>query len=147
MKKKLLVVLISSIMGLQLVGCGSSNNSSDKSTYGNKAVSTTHNKLKVINNDRLTNNVSEVYLQVKEEFEEVFQNKEINQWNDCKTKALENLKEIKKITPKSDKNINQSIEDIEQLIDNYQNILDGNCADPIAIQNLESQIEQLLFDK
>ncbi len=39
MKKKLLVVIISAIMGLQLVGCGSSNDSSNKTTSDNKPLS------------------------------------------------------------------------------------------------------------
>ncbi len=38
MKKKLLVVIISAIMGLQLVGCGSSNDSSNKTTSDNKPL-------------------------------------------------------------------------------------------------------------
>ncbi len=44
MKKKLLVVIISAIMGLQLVGCGSSNDSSNKTTSDNKPAATTKNK-------------------------------------------------------------------------------------------------------
>ncbi|MDU7965221.1 MAG: hypothetical protein E7J22_14145 [Clostridium perfringens] len=110
MKKKLLVVIISAIMGLQLVGCGSSNDSSNKTTSDNK-------------------------------------NKQMNEWNEEKADALKDLKEIKAMTPESDKNINQAIADIEQLIDKYQNSLDGKGADPTGIQNLEAQIKQLLFDK
>lgn len=71
----------------------------------------------------------------------------MNEWNEEKADALKDLKEIKAMTPESDKNINQAISDIEQLIDKYQNSLDGKGADPTGIQNLEAQIKQLLFDK
>ena len=148
MKKKLLVVLISAIVGLQLVGCGSSNDSSNKTTSDNKPATTTESKSKVVvDDDSLVNEVSEVYLDVREEYLEVLQNKQMNEWNEEKADALKDLKEIKAMTPESDKNINQAIADIEQLIDKYQNSLDGKGADPTGIQNLESQIKQLLFDK
>ena len=134
-------------MGLQLVGCGSSNDSSNKTTSDNKPAATTENKNKVVDDDSLVNEVSEVYLDVREEYLEVLQNKQINEWNEEKADALKDLKEIKAMTPESDKNINQAIVDIEQLIDKYQNSLDGKGADPTGIQNLEAQIKQLLFDK
>ena len=141
MKKKLLVVIISAIMGLQLVGCGSSNDSSNKTTSDNKPAATTENKSKVVDDDSL------VYLDLREEYLEVLENKQMNEWNEEKADALKDLKEIKAMTPESDKNINQAIADIEQLIDKYQNSLDGKGADPTGIQNLEAQIKQLLFDK
>ncbi|EGT3615432.1 hypothetical protein FHH43_04190 [Clostridium perfringens] len=147
MKKKLLVVLISAIMGLQLVGCGSSNDSSKANASDNKPAATTDSKSKVVDDDSLTNEVAEVYLDVKEEYLEVLQNKEMSEWNDDKKEALKDLNGIKAMTPETNKNINQAITDIEQLIDKYQNALDGNGADPTGIQNLESQIKQLLFDK
>lgn len=147
MKKKFLVILISAIMGLQLVGCGNSNDSSNANASDNKPAATTDNKSKVVDNDSLTNDVAEVYLDVKEEYLEVLQNKEMNEWNEAKTEALKDLKDIKAMTPETDKNINQAITDIEQLIDKYQNSLDGSGADPTGIQDLESQIKQLLFDK
>ncbi|MDZ5254744.1 hypothetical protein [Clostridium sp. LIBA-8841] len=147
MKKKFLVILISAIMGLQLVGCGNSNDSSNANASNNKPAATTDNKSKVVDNDSLTNDVAEVYLDVKEEYLEVLQNKEMNEWNEAKTEALKDLKDIKAMTPETDKNINQAITDIEQLIDKYQNSLDGSGADPTGIQDLESQIKQLLFDK
>lgn len=147
MKKKLLVVFISVIMGLQLVGCGSSNDSSNKTTFDNKPAATTENKNKVVDDDSLVNEVSEVYLDIREEYLEVLQNKQMNEWNEEKADALKDLKEIKAMTPESDKNINQAIADIEQLIDKYQNSLDGKGADPTGIQDLEAQIKQLLFDK
>ncbi|MDU7884932.1 MAG: hypothetical protein E7J47_00830 [Clostridium perfringens] len=147
MKKKLLVVIISAIMGLQLVGCGSSNDSSNKTTSDNKPAATTENKSKVVDDDSLVNEVSEVYLDIREEYLEVLQNKQMNEWNEEKADALKDLKEIKAMTPESDKNINQAIADIEQLIDKYQNSLDGKGADSTGIQNLEAQIKQLLFDK
>lgn len=146
MKKKLLVVLISAIMGLQLVGCGSSNDSSKSNTSENKPAATDSNK-KVVDNDSLTNDVAEVYLDVKEEYLEVLQNKEMSEWKEDKAEALKDLNNIKAMTPKDNNNINQAITDIEQLIDKYQNALDGSGADPTGIQNLESQIKQLLFDK
>ena len=146
MKKKLLVVLISAIMGLQLVGCGSSNDSSKSNASENKPVATDSNK-KVVDNDSLTNDVAEVYLDVKEEYLEVLQNKEMSEWKEDKAEALKDLNNIKAMTPKDNNNINQAITDIEQLIDKYQNALDGSGADPTGIQNLESQIKQLLFDK
>ena len=147
MKKKFLVILISAIMGLQLVGCGNSNDSSNANASDNKPAATTDNKSKVVDNDSLTNDVAEVYLDVKEEYLEVLQNKEMNEWNEAKTEDLKDLKDIKAMTPETDKNINQAITDIEQLIDKYQNSLDGSGADPTGIQDLESQIKQLLFDK
>lgn len=147
MKKKLLVILISAIMGLQLVGCGSSNDSSKANNSDNKQVTSTDDKNKVVDDDSLTNDVAEVYLDVKEEYLEVLQNKEMNEWNDAKAEALKDLKDIKAMTPESSKNINQAITDIEQLIDKYQNALDGSGADPTGIQDLQSQIKQLLFDK
>lgn len=147
MKKKFLVILISAIMGLQLVGCGNSNDSSNANASDNKPAATTDNKSKVVDNDSLTNDVAEVYLDVKEEYLEVLQNKEMSEWNEAKTEALKDLKDIKAMTPETDKNINQAITDIEQLIDKYQNSLDGSGADPTGIQDLESQIKQLLFDK
>lgn len=150
MKKKLLVVIISAIMGLQLVGCGSSNDSSNKTTSDNKPAATTENKSKVVDDDSLVNEVAEVYLDLREEYLEVLENKQMNEWNEEKADALKDLKDLKEIkamTPESDKNINQAIADIEQLIDKYQNSLDGKGADPTGIQNLEAQIKQLLFDK
>lgn len=147
MKKKLLVVIISAIMGLQLVGFGSSNDSSNKTTSDNKPAATTENKSKVVDDDSLVNEVAEVYLDLREEYLEVLENKQMNEWNEEKEDALKDLKEIKAMTPESDKNINQAISDIEQLIDKYQNSLDGKGADPTGIQNLEAQIKQLLFDK
>ncbi|HHD2751830.1 TPA: hypothetical protein ACOTG0_000586 [Clostridium perfringens] len=146
MKKKLLVVLISAIMGLQLVGCGSSNDSAKSNASENKPAATDSNK-KVVDNDSLTNDVAEVYLDVKEEYLEVLQNKEMSEWKEDKAEALKDLNNIKAMTPKDNNNINQAITDIEQLIDKYQNALDGSGADPTGIQNLESQIKQLLFDK
>ncbi|ELC8443443.1 hypothetical protein QYB59_002487 [Clostridium perfringens] len=147
MKKKFLVILISAIMGLQLVGCGSSNDSSKANASDNKPAATTDNKSKVVNDDSLTNDVAEVYLDVKEEYLEVLQNKEMSEWKDEKAEALKDLNNIKAMTPKDNNNINQAITDIEELINKYQNALDGSGADPTGIQNLESQIKQLLFDK
>ena len=147
MKKKLLVVIISTIMGLQLVGCGSSSDSSNKTTSDNKPAATTENKSKVLDDDSLVNEVSEVYLDLREEYLEVLQNKQMNEWNEAKADALKDLNEIKAMTPESDKNINQAISDIEKLIDKYQNNLDGKGEDSTGIQNLEEEIKQLLFDK
>ncbi|MGG5463236.1 hypothetical protein [Clostridium sp. B9] len=145
MKKKFLVVLVSAIMGLQLVGCGSSNDTAKANASESKPAATDSNK--VVDNDSVTNDIAEVYLEVKEEYLEVSQTKEMSEWNDAKAEALKDLKNIKEMAPKDDKNATQAISDIEQLIDKYQNALDGNGADPTGIQDLESQVKQLLFDK
>ena len=93
MKKKLLVVIISAIMGLQLVGCGSSNDSSNKTASDNKPAATTENKSKVVDDDSLVNEVAEVYLDLREEYLEVLENKQMNEWNEEKADALKDLKE------------------------------------------------------
>lgn len=150
MKKKLLVVLVAAVMGLQLVGCGGSSEAANKDSSDNKAVTEEHKdkeKDDVVDNDSLSSDVSEVYLGLKEEYLEVLENKQMKEWDEEKSKALKDLTEIKDMTPKDDNTINDAITDIEQLIEKYQSSLDGSGADPTAIQNLESEIEQLLFNK
>lgn len=146
MKKKLLVVLISAIMGLQLVGCGGSSDATNQTTSSDNST-VTDEKSKVVDDDTLSNEVAEVYLDVKEEYLEVAQNKQMDEWNEAKAEALRDLDEIKQMTPETDKTINDSIADIQELIGKYQDALDGKGADPTAIQNLESEIQELLFNK
>lgn len=149
MKKKFLVVLVATIMGLQLVACGSSKETAKANDSASKSTTTatsTDNK-KVIDDDSITNEIAEVYLDVKEEYLQVSQSKEMSEWNEAKAEAQKDLKDIKAMAPKDDKNATQAISDIEQLIDKYQNALDGKGADPTGIQDLEAQVKQLLFNK
>lgn len=88
------IFIISAIMGLQLVGCGSSNDSSNKTASDNKPAATTENKSKVVDDDSLVNEVAEVYLDLREEYLEVLENKQMNEWNEEKADALKDLKEI-----------------------------------------------------
>lgn len=147
MKKKLLVVMISAIMGLQLVGCGGSSDAASQTASSDNSKSVTEEKSKDVDDDTLSSDVSEVYLEVKEEYSEVAENKKMDEWKETKDEALRDLDEIKQMTPETDKTINDAIADIQDLIGKYQNALDGKGADPTAIQNLESEIEELLFNK
>lgn len=144
MKKKFLVVLVSAIMGLQLVGCGSSTETA-KANTDNKPAATDTNK--VVDDDSVTNDIAEVYLDVREEYVETLQTKDMGDWNEAKKEAEKDLKDLKAMAPKDNKDANKAITDIEQLITKYQNALDGKGSDPTGIQDLESQVKQLLFDK
>lgn len=150
MKKKFLVVLVSAIMGLQLVGCGSSTETTKDST-DNKAVTTatpvaTHTN-KVVDDDSVTNDIAEAYLEVKEKYLEILQTKDMDDWDETKKEVEKDLKNLKSIVQKDNSDNNKAIDDIEQLITKYQNVLDGKGFDSTGIQDLESQVKQLLFYK
>ncbi len=53
---------------------------------------TTKNKSKVVDDDSLVNEVAEVYLDLREEYLEVLENKQMNEWNEEKADALKDLK-------------------------------------------------------
>lgn len=140
MKKKFLVILVSSVMGLQLIGCENSDNIEKTSNSESKHVVSN-----VVDNDSINDDIAEVYLDVREEYLEVIQTKEMNEWNEAKSEAIKDLKDIKKMIPMDDENANQAISDVEQLIDKYEKALKGKDQDVKEIQNLEAQVKQLLF--
>lgn len=144
MKKKLLIVLVTAILGLQLVGCGNSVENTRDNTVNKEVTSDSKN---VVHNDGLTEDLADVYLDIREEYLEVTKDKDMNDWNEAKREAYDDLNKIKARTTKEDNNINQSISDIEELITKYQNNLDGKMKDLTEIQNLEGKIKKILFNK
>lgn len=144
MKKKLLIVLVTAILGLQLVGCGNSVENTRDNTVNKEVTSDSKN---VVHNDGLTEDLADVYLDIREEYLEVTKDKDMNDWNEAKREAYDDLNKIKARATKEDNNINQSISDIEELITKYQNNLDGKMKDLTEIQNLEGKIKKILFNK
>ncbi|WP_300348218.1 hypothetical protein [Clostridium sp.] len=144
MKKKLLIVLVTAIFGLQLVGCSNSVENTRDNTVNKEVTSDSKN---VVHNDGLTEDLADVYLDIREEYLEVTKDKDMNDWNEAKREAYDDLNKIKARATKEDNNINQSINDIEELITKYQNNLDGKMKDLTEIQNLEGKIKKILFNK